>query len=248
MILPGWAWAAGGFALGAIAGSFLATLTLRWPQGRTLGGRSACDGCGRVLRARELVPLASALAQRGRCRRCGVVIARDHAAVEWGAAAIGAVALGVAPGIAGLGWAWFGWLLLALAALDLRHFWLPDRLTVTLGASGLLAGGLATGVALTDRAAGAAAGFAALRLIGAGYRRLRGREGLGGGDAKLLGAIGAWLGWQALPFVLLSASVIGLLAAAIGGDLRRDRAVAFGAALATGAVPGWLASVALLPG
>lgn len=235
-----WVWAAGGFALGAIAGSFLATLAVRWPQGRDLGGRSCCDTCGRMLGGWELVPLVSALAQRGRCRGCGAAIAADHAAIEWAAAAIGAAAFGLAPGIAGAGWALFGWLLLTLAALDARHFWLPDRLTLTLGAAGLLVGGLATGVALVDRVIGAAAGFASLWAIGAGYRRLRGREGLGGGDPKLLAAIGAWLGWLALPFVLLAASLLGLGAALLGGDLRRDRPLAFGAALAAGAVPGWL--------
>lgn len=235
------AWGAAGSALGAIAGSFLATLVVRWPQGRALGGRSACDGCGRGLRWWELVPLLSALAQRGRCRTCGTQIDPDHVAVEWGCAAIGATALGLAPGVAGAGWAVFGWLLLTLAALDARHFWLPDRLTLTLGAAGLLVGGLTTGMPLSDRAIGAAAGFGSLWAIGAAYRAVRARDGLGLGDAKLLGAVGAWLGWQALPFVLLCASLIGLIAAAIGGDLRRTRPVAFGAALAAGAVPGWLA-------
>ncbi len=235
------AWAVAGLILGAIAGSFLATLAVRWPHGRTLSGRSACDGCGRALGWAELIPLASALVQRGRCRGCGARIEPDHAAVEWGCAVIGAVALGLAPGLAGAGWALFGWLLLTLAALDTRHFWLPDRLTLTLGAAGLLVGGLTTGMPLINRGVGAAAGFGSLWAIGAGYRAIRARDGLGLGDAKLFGAIGAWLGWQALPFVLLCASVIGLIAAVIGGDVRRTRAVAFGAALAAGAVPGWLA-------
>lgn len=234
-------WAALGFMLGAIAGSFLATLAVRWPQGRGLGGRSACDGCGRGLNWTELVPLASAIAQRGRCRACGARIDPDHVAVEWGCAVVGAVSLGIAPGIAGAGWALLGWLLLTLAALDARHFWLPDKLTLTLGAAGLLIGGLTTGMPLLDRVIGAAVGFGSLWAIGAAYRAVRGRDGLGLGDAKLLGAIGAWLGWQALPFVLLCASAIGLIAAVIGGDVRRTQAVAFGAALAAGAVPGWLA-------
>lgn len=83
-----------------------------------------------------------------------------------------------------------------------------------------------------DRLIGAVAGFVSLWAIGEAYRRVRGREGLGLGDAKLLGAIGAWMGWMALPFVLLAASVIGLVAAALTGALTRDRAVPFGAALA----------------
>lgn len=235
------AWAASGLVLGAVAGSFLATLAVRWPRGQDLGGRSACDACGRALNWAELIPLFSALLQRGRCRNCGARIYPDHAAVEWGCAVVGAVALGLAPGVAGAGWALFGWLLITLAALDTRHFWLPDKLTLTLGAAGLLVGGLTTGMSLLDRGIGAAAGFGSLWAIGAAYRAVRHRDGLGLGDAKLLAAIGAWLGWQALPFVLLCASIIGLMAAVIGGDMRRTQPVAFGAALAAGAVPGWFA-------
>lgn len=239
-MMPAWGWALAGAGLGAIAGSFFSTLVVRWPQGRGLGGRSRCDGCGRTLRWFELLPLASGPLAWGRCRTCGIAIARDHAAIEWGCAVIGGGAFWLLPGLAGAGWAVLGWLLLTLAALDARHFWLPDRLTVPLGVLGLSIGGLTTGVALIDRAIGAAAGFASLWGIGAVYRQLRGRDGLGGGDAKLLGGIGAWLGWQALPFVLLTASLSGLIAALIGGDLRRDRAVAFGTALAAGTMPGWL--------
>ena len=248
MIAPAWVWALGGGALGAIIGSFLATIVVRWPRGESvLRGRSHCDGCGRTLTASELVPIASALVQRGRCRSCGTTIDRDHLAVELAATAIGAAALGLAPGLAGAGWAVFGWLLLTLAALDMRHMWLPDRLTAPLAGLGLACGGVTTGAWPVDRVIGAIAGFAPLWLIGEVYRRVRGRDGLGLGDAKLLGAIGAWLGWLALPFVLLAASLIGLIAAALAGNLKGDRAVPFGAALAAGAVPGWIA-VQLLRG
>ena len=241
MALPLWAWIVAGALLGAIAGSFLATLTVRWPRGERVSGRSVCDGCGRTLRWFELIPLVSAVAQRGRCRRCGAAIDPDHAAVEWGCAVIGAAAFGLTPGMGGAGWALFGWVLLTLAALDARHMWLPDRLTLTLGVGGLLIGGLTTGVSLIDRTIGAFAGLGALWLIGTGYRQLRGREGLGGGDPKLLGAIGTWLGWQALPFILLVASILGLIAATLSGELKGDRRLAFGAALAAAALPGWLA-------
>ncbi|MDE0947668.1 MAG: prepilin peptidase, partial [Sphingobium sp.] len=119
----------GGLA-GAILGSFLATLILRWPQGRSvMRGRSACDGCGRTLGAQDLIPLFSAMIQRGRCRSCGAAIDPLHGRVEAGCAVIGALALGAMPDLGGIGWAVFGWLLLTLAVLDWRHFWLPDALT-----------------------------------------------------------------------------------------------------------------------
>ncbi|HEX7741293.1 MAG TPA: prepilin peptidase, partial [Sphingobium sp.] len=210
MIEP-WAAMLGGVA-GAIAGSFLATLILRWPQGRSVArGRSACDGCGRVLGAIDLVPMVSALAQRGRCRSCGAGIDPLHGRIEVGCAIIGALAWGFAPGLAGLGWALLGWLLLTLAVLDWRHLWLPDALTLPLAFLGLTLGLWVTGPLLMDRVIGAAAGYLALLAVAVSYRTVRGRDGLGLGDAKLMGALGAWFGWQALPFILLMAASLGLI-------------------------------------
>lgn len=237
-------WAAALGVLGAILGSFIAALVTRWPEGRSvMQGRSACDACGRTLGAAELVPLVSALIQRGRCKACGARIDPVHMRVEAAALAAGASAGWVAPGVEGAAGAAFGWLLLALAALDLRAFWLPDRLT------GLLAlGGVATGLAglppsAGDRAIGGAAGFALLWGIAWSYRRLRGREGMGGGDPKLFGAIGLWLGWRMLPAVLLTASLVGLgvvaWRAATGRAMARDDALPLGALLAIAAYPAW---------
>lgn len=231
----------GGLA-GAILGSFLATLILRWPQGRSvMRGRSACDGCGRTLGARDLIPLFSAMMQRGRCRSCGAAIDPLHGRVEAGCAVIGALALGAMPNLGGIGWAVFGWLLLTLAVLDWRHFWLPDALTLPLAFLGFTIGLWATDVALVDRAIGAAAGYGALLAIALGYRAVRGRDGLGLGDAKLLGALGAWMGWQALPFILLIASVTGLLVMLMTGRAKEAGArVPLGMFLALAAVPAWI--------
>jgi leader peptidase (prepilin peptidase) / N-methyltransferase len=231
----------GGLA-GAILGSFLATLILRWPQGRSvMRGRSACDGCGRTLGARDLIPLFSAMMQRGRCRSCGAAIDPLHDRVEAGCAVIGALALGMMPDLGGVGWAVFGWLLLTLAVLDWRHFWLPDALTLPLAFLGFTIGLWATDVALIDRAIGAAAGYGALLAIALGYRAMRGRDGLGLGDAKLLGALGAWMGWQALPFILLIASVTGLLVMLLTGRAKAAGArVPLGTFLALAAVPAWI--------
>lgn len=103
-----------------------------------------------------------------------------------------------------------GWWLLLTAVVDGRHFWLPDWLTLPLLAGGLAATALFDRPALIDHLIGAAAGFAVLWGIAALYRRTRGREGLGGGDFRLLAAAGAWVGWMGLPSVLLWASVAGL--------------------------------------
>lgn len=232
-----------GAVAGAILGSFLATLILRWPQGRSMArGRSACDGCGRVLSARDLIPLLSALVQRGRCRSCGAAIDPLHGRVEAGCALIGALAIGAMPGLGGLGWAVLGWLLLTLAVLDWRHFWLPDILTLPLAFLGLTLGMWATDVILTDRIIGAAIGYGALLTIAMAYRVLRGRDGLGLGDAKLLGALGAWFGWQALPFILLIAAVAGLLVMLVTGRAKdRLARVPLGTFLALAVVPGWIA-------
>ncbi|MEJ6595615.1 prepilin peptidase, partial [Parasphingorhabdus sp.] len=104
-----------GIILGLIIGSFLATLILRWPEGRSvIAGRSSCDACGRQLRAWELIPVVSFVIQAGKCRQCGTMIATDHMAIEIAAALIGGLALFAAPGFDGLAGAIFGWLLLTL--------------------------------------------------------------------------------------------------------------------------------------
>ena len=238
--------------LGAILGSFLATLVVRWTDGRSVvAGRSGCDGCGRTLRAVELIPLVSAVVQRGRCRSCRAAIDPVHWRVELACLLVGASAgLVATPVEAGAG-AVFGWLLVTLAALDLRAWWLPDRLTATLALAGVASGGAGLAPSLVDRLAGGVAGFALLWVVALAYRRARGREGLGGGDPKLFGAIGLWLGWRMLPAVLLVASLVGLgvvlFRSLTGRAMARGDALPLGALLAVAAYPAWLLVVALRP-
>ena len=234
-----------GILLGLIIGSFLATLILRWPEGRSvIAGRSSCDHCGHQLRFRELIPVASFIFQSGKCRQCGTMIARDHVAIELAAALIGGLALFAAPDAAGLAGAAFGWLLLTLAALDVKHHWLPDRLTAVLAVSGLMAGLFFAHPAMIDRLIGGFTGFAALTFIALIYRNIRNRDGLGGGDPKMLGAIGCWLGWQALPFVLLGAGLVGILVAISwrvrGQKVEADSILPLGSLMAIAAFPLWL--------
>lgn len=199
--------------LGAVFGSFIATIAIRWPAARSVAtGRSACDGCGRTLTAWELVPIVSFVALRGRCRTCGTRIAPGHVVTELLGAGIGVVAGWVAPGGEGIAGAACGWLLLALGAIDLAAFWLPDRLTGSLAVVALAGGVAGLGADLQARLIGGVAGFAVLWIVANAYRAVRGRVGLGGGDPKLFGAIGLWLGWRALPLVLLIAALAGLAA------------------------------------
>jgi leader peptidase (prepilin peptidase)/N-methyltransferase len=239
------AYAVGGLVLGAIAGSFLSTILVRWPKERSaLRGRSCCDGCGETLRVAELVPILSFVFARGRCRRCGAAIDPRHLAVELGAAFIGFVAMAAHPGWLGAITALFGWWLLLVAALDAEHHWLPDRLTLPLVPVGLVAGWAGYGAALEERLIGAAAGFLLLALIAFAYRRLRGREGMGGGDPKFLAGIGAWLGWQQLPLVLLGAGLVGLASILMkrvrGGEVSATDRLPLGTLMALAAWPIWL--------
>jgi leader peptidase (prepilin peptidase)/N-methyltransferase len=233
-----------GAGVGAIIGSFLATIVSRWPRGQSVvTGRSRCDGCGRSLNALDLVPLVGWLVRRGKCRTCGMRIDLAHPLIELGCALIGGFCAWSFPPVPALMFAIGGWLLLSLAVLDARHLWLPDALTLPLAALGLTLGDWFLPAPFPDRVIGAVAGAMFLALLAFAYRKLRGREGLGLGDAKLLGAIGAWMGWPALPFVLLIASVTALLWAlgsrAIGKSVDAQTRIPLGTFLCLAVVPTW---------
>ncbi|ABI76616.1 prepilin peptidase [Hyphomonas neptunium ATCC 15444] len=145
----------------------------------------------------------------------------------------------------------FGWALLALAAIDLRTYLLPDRLNlaVFLLGAGMIA--LYRQEVWPWHLAGAITGYGLLWLVGVAYRRLRGVDGLGRGDAKLLGAIGMWVGLQGIPPVLLIASLSGILAVLAGSAIRRESVsgqsmIAFGPWIALAGYIVWLMP-ALLP-
>lgn len=231
---------------GAVIGSFLALVSLRLPADRdVVKARSRCDGCGRALGPIDLVPVFSWLILRGRCRTCGSRIPRRYPLIEAGGALIGTWA-GLASGtpVEAALTALLGWQLLLIAVVDAEHFWLPDVLTAPLALSGVLAAALLPEPGLRDALIGAVAGFVMLWVVRAIYARLRGREGLGGGDPLLFGAIGAWVGWIGLPSVLLWATAAGLaLAGALLVTRRRltgDERLPFGVCLAAGAWLTWL--------
>jgi len=226
-------------------GSFLGSVVLRLPQGRSfLLGRSSCPQCAHVLAARDLVPIASWLTQRAHCRYCGGEIALFYPAIEIGALVVAAWSLMVVPGWMAPGACAFGWMLLALAIIDQRHFLLPDVIVVPLAALGLAVTWLIDPALVPGHLIGLLAGCLGMLAINRTYRMLRGHDGLGDGDAKLLGAIGAWVGWQGLPTVLVYAAVAGLLVSLIRDrhrrDLRLETAVPFGPGLCVGAWLVWL--------
>ncbi|MBP2295459.1 prepilin peptidase [Azospirillum rugosum] len=246
-------WAALALA-GVMIGSFLNVVIHRLPimierAGNGAEGRydlawppSACPGCGRPVRALENVPVVSFLLLRGRCAGCGRRIGWRYPAVEiLGGLLPVAFGLLLPPGpVAALSGALFVWLLLAITVTDLESGLIPDALSLTLLWSGLLVsacGGPFVGPA--DSVRGAAAGYLALRVVEALAERAYGRPALGRGDAKLLGALGAWVGWQGLGATLFLGSSIGALTGiALIAARRLDRraAIPFGPFLAAGGV------------
>ncbi|MDH4384500.1 MAG: A24 family peptidase [Caulobacter sp.] len=136
------------------------------------------------------------------------------------------------------------WVLSALALVDVMTFRLPNLLTYPLILAGLLVSIILPQPDLPGHLIGALAGFGSLALVGAVYRRLRGREGLGLGDAKLMAAGGAWLGWQSLPTVLLAACACAMLwllfEAARNRRLALGQPIAFGPPLCAGIWLVWL--------
>jgi len=238
-------------------GSFLGVLIVRLPDDApVLVARSRCAACGRALGPLELVPLVSWLVQRGRCRRCAAPLSRFYPAIELAALAVALWAWSAWPGVGVAGQAnptpgvflWasclLGWTLLALAVIDQRALLLPDALTLPLIAAGLAVAWLGDRASLPDHLIGAAAGYLAFVLVELVYARLRGRAGLGRGDAKLLAAAGAWVSWSALPHVVLVAAISALLAVGVarlaGRSVTATSRVAFGPWLALGTWLVWL--------
>lgn len=199
---------------GPFVGSLLGVLIMRLPEGRPVViGRSACDACHQPLGPLDMIPLASYAIQRGKCRYCGVRIAPIHPLIELAALGVSLWAAMATTGAMLIAACVFGWMLLAIALTDVRSGVLPYALTTPLAAFGLFASVRIAPYALLDHAIGAACGFALGAMIVLTLSALsNAKQTLAG--AALLGAIGAWVSWQGLPYVI-GASIILIVATAV---------------------------------
>lgn len=226
-------------------GSFLAVLVDRLPRGEdVVRARSACRGCDTVLRARDLVPLASFVWRRGRCGHCAAPIPPWLFYMEIAATglAILAVLNGGPPGHM-IGTAVILWLLLALAVADLMWFRLPDLLTGALVIVALL-----VAPDMREAVFGATVGAFSFIALRRAYRIMRKREGLGLGDVKLMAGLGAFVGLTQLPLLVLLGAVtaiaVALAEAWRQGRYDATRPLPFGTALCAAAFALWLVGVA----
>lgn len=233
-------------ALAPVVGSFLGVLIRRLPHGeKVVWARSRCPHCRQQLRPVDLVPLISWLAAGGRCRYCSAPLGPFYPGIEIAATGVALWAALIVPAGSML-WATclLGWTLLALAAIDREYLILPDSLTLPLLAMGLMIAALNEGTALIDHVIGTIAGTLSFLILAYFYRRIRGREGLGMGDAKLLGAAGAWVSWAGLPSVVLWAGVLALSAVltrlATGTPVAASERIPFGTFLCLGTWLVWL--------
>jgi leader peptidase (prepilin peptidase) / N-methyltransferase len=237
--------------LSPFIGSFLGVLIRRLPEDRPVAvARSACESCHHPLGPLDLVPIGSYVVSRGRCRHCGAPIGRFHLLIELAALVPAVWAACLDDGLRLWADCILGWALLALSWIDWRHMILPDVLTLPLLVAGLGFGWLFDPGNIADYAIGAAVGWLLFSAIAWFYRRLRGRDGLGEGDAKLLAAAGAWVTWEGLPEVMLVAALAGL-AVALAGRLAGQKmeaqtAIPFGPCLAFATWLTWLYGPLLL--
>jgi len=222
-----------GAILGLLVGSFLNVVIYRLPkmmergwqqQCAELSGkpaaeiepfnlvvpRSACPHCNHLISAGENIPLISYLLLRGKCKSCRAPISPRYPVIE----AISGLLCGFAAyhfgfGLAAVGAMLLIWALLALAAIDFDTQFLPDDIVLPLVWTGLLLNLYGTFTSLHDAVLGAIFGYLALWSVYWLFKLITGKEGMGYGDFKLLAALGAWLGWQLLPLIIILSSLVG---------------------------------------
>ncbi len=180
------------------------------PRYNLMTPASTCPQCGHKIRAYENIPILSYVFLRGRCSSCKSAITIRYPIVE----AISGILAGYIGWRFGLTWAMagaliFAWALIALTAIDIDTQLLPDDITLPLLWLGLLVNLNNGFTPLSSAVIGAVAGYLSLWAVYWLFKLTTGKEGMGYGDFKLLGAIGAWLGWKMLPVVILLSSLVG---------------------------------------
>jgi leader peptidase (prepilin peptidase) / N-methyltransferase len=172
--------------------------------------RSACPHCGHQITALENIPVVSYVALGGKCSACKAPISLRYPAIELATGLLSALVIWhFGSGYEGLSALLFTYLLLAMSFIDFDTQFLPDDMTLPLLWAGLLVNLYGLFAPLDKAVTGAAAGYMILWLINAAYKLVKRQEGMGGGDFKLLAALGAWMGWNALPAIILLSSVVG---------------------------------------
>lgn len=244
-------WLLAAASVGLIVGSYLNVVIHRLPLGiSTVTPASHCPACGNAVRALDNLPIVSWLLLRARCRDCGAVISWRYPVVELatGAGFAGAVAR-FGPTYEALAGALLFALLLALAGIDLEHFLLPDKLTLTGLALGLGLQLLVPTGSLARGLAGALVGAGFLLAVAGAWELVKGFEGMGLGDVKMLAMIGAFLGVSGVAVTLVvgtlvgSAVGLGLIAARRGAMSSK---LPFGVFLAVGGAVALFAGDALV--
>ena len=213
------------------------------PHGETISlirPRSRCPACGHAIPALENIPLLSWLFLRGKCSACRAAISIRYPLVEATTGLLTAfTAMHFGFGLSALGAILLIWSLIVLSFIDFDTSYLPDAITLPLLWCGLLFNLADTYADLSSAVIGAMAGYLTLWFVYWGFKLLTSKEGMGYGDFKLLAALGAWLGWQMLPLVILLSSVVGAI---VGGLLivlakrGREVPIPFGPYLATAGV------------
>ncbi|MGB6190567.1 MAG: A24 family peptidase [Aeromonas molluscorum] len=204
--------------------------------------RSQCPHCNHAISALENIPLLSWLWLKGRCRSCSAPISARYPLVELLTAVLSVIVASRLPADPSLlAYLLLTWVLVALTFIDLDKMLLPDPLTLPLLWAGLLVNLIWQKVPLNDAVIGAMAGYLVLWSLYWAFKLLTGKEGMGYGDFKLLAALGAWLGWQALPLILLLSSLVGAIigiALIVSRRQQHSKPIPFGPYLA---IAGWVA-------
>lgn len=218
-------WAGALFVFGAAIGSFLNVVILRLPERKSIVcPSSSCPECGHPIRPYDNIPIASFFFLRGRCRDCGARISWRYPFIEFLTACL-SLTLYLKLGLTAEFWVLFMFCaaLLAIFWIDLDHMIIPDIISlngIILGIAAAAAG-CTPGIDWKFSLLGAALGAAALYVPAVVYEKLRGIEGLGAGDVKLLAMIGAFVGPYGVIFVLFCSSLVGSMCALMSMAFRQ---------------------------